>query len=126
MRIVKVPGDGNCLFHSCGYLLNVSASTLRHRVAHIIQSHSSEEINGVSIRQWIINQGYAHCPKCYPIAQSGTWGSDLELSIICHLYQCGIVIHDGTTLEKIIEFYPEMERKIHLAYDGNHYDAIEL
>jgi len=126
MRIINVPGDGNCLFYSCGYLLHINHTDLRKVIGHIIKYHSYLKINDTSISQWIETSEpyYGHE---YPISQNYTWGSELELAIISKLCKCQIIVHTSNDLDDIISTYgSNFTKTIHLAFGNMHYNPIIL
>lgn len=132
MSVVKSIGDGNCLFQSCEFLLNVPQGTLRKRIASEIRRNPDLQINGTSLKEWIkfffgyplpINE-YANL-----VEKNGYWGSALELTLISLIYHKTIyVIGTDATLnyKRVAEYHPEYKDPIFLLYSGDHYDAIDI
>lgn len=120
MRKIIIPGDGNCLFRSCGILLGIDHAKLRYQVCHILDKHKKRKIGDLTIREWLANYPSNYVSQ---LRMLGTQGDALCLSVISNLYERTIIVLDKNN-NKISEFFANFGIPIYIQYSGNHYDAL--
>jgi len=130
MGIVRISGDGNCLFAACAYFLPVCHHQVRRKVIHILEYHGDREIQGMSIRDWV---KITDSPENYieNMKKEGAHGDGLCLSIISTTYQRTIRIYarsqkNPNEFTQITEYFSEYGNPITLYYTGDHYDVFLL
>lgn len=133
-QLRKSIGDGNCLFRSLGYLLQVNHEHLRHGISKIIKRNPDLIINGEEIYKWVkwSNSYSKDNPRkiCKEYARrmkkNGTWGTGLEIMIVAFAF--GRTIHVMRRQNKkyiqVAEYFPEFGNDIYLLWYGAHYDAL--
>lgn len=130
MKRHRVRPDGNCLFASCGYHLQMKPCCLRTQVAQVIRDHPTMTVSDKPLLDWIEMAG--HDPKSYAhqMARPGVMGTGIELAIISILSRRSIRVYRAQSqqLERIAEYFPEFGRPISLLFSGpasgGHYDAL--
>lgn len=128
LRQFRVPGDGDCLFHSIGLTVGLPASTVRRNVVeHMLNSPSgkamllryaqSRTVKDPDLRTYL-----------RAMIRPGTWGGELELQSAADLYRRTVYVHLRRDPQNPLVFRPTHESSrpsIHLLYNGrNHYDAL--
>jgi len=116
-----IPSDNSCLFNSVAYALENKAKNksedMRALIAGIVLSDPltwNKAILGIP------NEAYVS-----KIVQSNTWGGSIELNILAANYKCEIAAWDVTS--KKCNIFGEgsgYKQRIHLLYDGVHYDVL--
>lgn len=132
MKIVNIEGDGNCLFHSCEYLMGLQNGTIRKRIADMIRNNPNLQISDTSLLDWIRyatgSTNIRETDYATLIERNGYWGSGLELTLISMVYRKSIYVirlyHNPPNYKKIAEYHPEFNDPLFLLYNGSHYDAI--
>ena len=122
-RVVKQPGDGNCLLHSLCHGLRrhggkENACALRQELAQFIEQHPNLEINGKTLEGWIrpgfssdtferwIHMSYSALEGCPPhledtsvssycrrLAQDGCRGGAIEMAVCAQLKQVNVHVY---------------------------------
>lgn len=125
MRVRKISGDGNCLFHSCAHLLLTCHCKVRESVSHIFKHHSDTLINNVKLSEWVKNSGYSS-NYGHEIGLFGTWGDEICLPVIALVYKRSIEVYtkDHDNFRILSKYYPEFGNPIRLLFHQNHYDAL--
>lgn len=133
LRQYRVPGDGDCLFHSIGLAMGLPASTVRRAVVeHLLNSS-----NGKAMLLRYAQSRTVKDPdlRTYlrAMIRSGTWGGELELQSAADLYRRTVYVHLRRDPQNPLVFRPthsgdslsSTRPSIHLLYNGrNHYDAL--
>merc|ERR1712176_912205 len=86
-RVVRQPGDGNCLFHSLAYGLDkVTAASLRGEICTFMEKNPSLSIAGTTLSEWIqMLSGTAVGPYAKKMAKSAQWGGAPEIAACSHM-----------------------------------------
>lgn len=131
LRQYRVPGDGDCLFHSIGLAIGLPALTVRRAVVeHLLNSS-----NGKAMLMRYVQSRTVKDPdlRTYlrAMIRSGTWGGELELQSAADLYRRTVYVHLRRDPQNPLVFRPTHTgdsstlASIHLLYNGrNHYDAL--
>ena len=134
MKRHRISGDGNCLYGSCSFHLRQCHRCLRKKVSKLINTKSNIKISGTSISDWIKWSGHG---KNYgnEMSKNGEWGSAIELSVICLIYNRAIKVYKILEVTKgdkkkkyytqMAEFFPEKGNPIRILWTGSHYDALK-
>ncbi|GBG28786.1 Ubiquitin thioesterase OTU1 [Hondaea fermentalgiana] len=95
-RIVTMPGDGNCLFHSLCYGLGgvENAGTLRRKIADFIARNPKLLIADTPLEDWV-NWDSNKSVREYAqrMARSG-WGGGIECAACSHLMHVNVHIYE--------------------------------
>jgi hypothetical protein len=139
-RVVRQPGDGNCLFHSLAYGLDdpaTNAHVLRRDLAAFLLENPSLRIAGGSLEDWVRwDTRSSLVAYARRIAISG-WGGGIELAtcsllknVNIHVYQSDArPLGRGTGKFKRISCFdsPNATKTVNVLYQGGtHYDALVL
>ncbi len=119
LKVIDVPGDGNCFFHALAIFLNNDADAIRQTAVNHIRENQSifseffdEEIESALTR----------------IEESGEWADNILIQAVANAFDIRINILnvEGRTIE--IQPYKqdriEFIREVKVFYTGNHYMAI--
>lgn len=129
MKIAHIPnnGNGNCLFQSCSYHLDVDHKTLRQQVSWIIHKYPDLPINNSPLREWIKWLNYDIIEYSNYISKDGVYGTALELTLISIMYRRCIRVKNPNNVQ-IAEYFPEFGNPFYLLFMGNpsngHYEAL--
>lgn len=130
---IPMPGDGNCMFHSISYGLNISHKVLREKIVNFILENPDFIINDTKLKDWIQwSENISYIKYAKNMAKNGIWGGGIELSIIPYIYNISIcVLQKGNIKDKykiISKFLrPNSKKIIFILYVGNcHYNYLEL
>ena len=126
MKIHPVPGDGNCMFYSCAFFLDIDHQELRHLVAQVMCDYPDLPISGIPLSIWIEETGYG---TCYPnhVAQDGFYGSALELTLISIMFRRTIYVFKQNSegeFKQIADYFPGFGNEFRLLWSGDHYNPI--
>mmetsp|Transcript_21415 Transcript_21415/g.25999 ORF Transcript_21415/g.25999 Transcript_21415/m.25999 type:complete len:315 (+) Transcript_21415:111-1055(+) len=133
-RIARMPGDGDCLFHSLAYGLGRSstARNLRREIAAFIAKNPSLEIAETPLRDWIrwdSNNSVSMYAKRMSIRG---WGGGIECAAFSHLKGINVHIYEkqrrSSGYKRISCFdVGTNKRTINVVYCGGvHYNALEI
>jgi len=136
--VMRMPGDGVCLFHSLAHGLNLlgwkeSGWSVRDRIASFIQEAPEFEITGTPLKCWvdwdskISVVGYAQ--KLY---QGLLWGGAIEMAVCAHIFSVDLGVYEedryNAKLSRISDFNTGQKKpygSVLLLYSGrSHYDAL--
>lgn len=130
-RVVRQPGDGNCLFHSLAYGLGSgTAASVRAEICAFMEQSPGLSIAGTSLAEWI--QMLAGCPVSQyarKMAKSAQWGGAPEIAACAHMRKVNIHVYErrGSGFELTVPFDVGGTRTVRVLYVGGvHYDALIL
>ena len=113
-KIVRMPGDGNCQFHSLAYPdldhVEVRKNVVRHieadweRFLPFVDEHESP---------MYVNQ----------MSKNATWGDELTLRAFSEVYDTTVKVFDARS-GRMISSYGSSPRVKALSYDGVHYNSL--
>lgn len=117
MEVVRIQGDGNCMFRALAHGSHRSHQQVRHEVAEWMNHHwekdcapflSDEERNGYLSR----------------MRRDGTWGGELELSAYHRLTGDTVCVWDAS--RSLVQSYGNKgdDDAVHLLFHGCHYDRL--
>ena len=115
----------SCLFNSFDQALGISNS--REQICDYIENNLNEEINGETIRNWIIysanDMNLDINSYMNKMRHSSTWGGGPELMIASKMYNVIIVVvKDNKEIEfNSLGLNHNKDRIIYLNYNGSHY-----
>jgi hypothetical protein len=143
-RVIRQPGDGNCLYHALAHGLGsgTSAGALRRELAEWVKGHPTERIADTPLSDWVLWDS-GECAQEYArrMARSG-WGGGIEMAACARLRRVNIHVYERKggssmgTFKRISCFdVPRTggvraggtpARTLHVLYCGGvHYDALE-
>merc|ERR1712232_498880 len=96
-RVVKQPGDGNCLYHSIAYGLEaqMTAATLRAEIASYMEHHPDLHIAGTPLSDWIrMLTGSEVVPYARKMAKGAQWGGAPEIAVCSHMKRVNIHVYE--------------------------------
>jgi len=97
-RVVTMPGDGNCLFHSLSYGLRsgVNARQLRRQIAEFIGRNPKLEIAETPLKDWVKwDSGRSVSEYAQRMAMGG-WGGGIECAACSRLMGVNVHIYERT------------------------------
>jgi len=135
-KVVRQPGDGNCLFHSLAYVLGgEKAAPLRKKICEFMQDHPELDISGTSLTDWLQMSAQCAVPEyCKRMARAGEWGGAPELAVCARMKGVNVHVYQpaGSGFELVAPFYGNEDgtpsnRTVTVVYVGQmHYDALLL
>lgn len=131
-RVIRQPGDGNCLFHSMSYGLgDCDARSLRSEICNFINEHPNLKICETPLRDWIKWDSGSSCAEYSRKMSRGAWGGGIEMAICSQIRKVNIHVYQksSSSYTRISAFdYPNEARKrrvVRVVYTGSmHYDAL--
>lgn len=129
-RVVRQPGDGNCLFHSLAYGLGgqATATNLRLDICSFMEKNPSLSIAGTSLAEWIqMLAGSSVQQYAKKMAKSAQWGGAPEIAACAHMRQVNVHVYErkGTAFELTVPFDVGSSKTVSVLYVGGvHYDAL--
>ncbi len=125
-HIVRMKGDGNCLFHAIGDQINETHVVVRKKIVQYMKTHADMFAPYLEEEYETFDKYLKH------MARPRTFGGDKELMAAANVYNATIVVHapDG----HVHSFAPDNAAPamdIHLVYstmdvDEGHYDSVRL
>ena len=141
-RIRRIYGDGNCLFRAMSFIITGSESQhfeIRTSIiAHMLRIPELLTGRGVDGHNNYLSyyHGGYHSVENYLVrtnmADDGTWGTDLEMSLLAHMLD--IVVYSYKAGQLWIACFPKgidhslpedvNKKSIYIYYTGNHYNVV--
>lgn len=124
MMVVKVAGDGDCLFHALAYLAdnNEPGSALRTRVANYLEEHAMDQ--PPAFQTFWFEEADS--------LRAGEWGGMTAVTAYSSMAHVRVTVHTKLPNNNVLvtdythEDVHGEARKIHILYNGdNHYDALQ-
>ena len=123
MMVVKVAGDGDCLFHALAHLAgnNEPGSALRMRLANYMEEHAMDQQPEFQT-VWFEEA---------ESLRAGEWGGMTAVTAYSHMANVRVMAHTRLpNNDMLVEDYAHEDvgeaSIIHILYNGdNHYDALE-
>mmetsp|Transcript_6241 Transcript_6241/g.9873 ORF Transcript_6241/g.9873 Transcript_6241/m.9873 type:complete len:200 (-) Transcript_6241:51-650(-) len=156
VRVIRMPSDGSCLFHSFAYALGdkFDATQLRSQLASFILENPSLEIGGAKLEDWIkwdTGKTVGHYAKRINLGGLGGWGGGIECAAFARLFSTRVDVYepfqsnrrtitrrlkrkredDSCSHLKRMSCFDFSEdskdrRTVNVVYVGCHYNALEL
>jgi len=129
-KVVRQPGDGNCLFHSMAYGLgDGNASILRAAICTFMEQNPGLSIAGTPLTEWIqMLAGSEVNTYARKMAKGAQWGGAPEIACCAHLKKVNIHVYEERkkgAYELTVPFDVCGSRTISVLYVGGvHYDAL--
>ena len=125
-KIIKVLGDGNCLFQSISYLRKGEEkyhSEIRHQVIKYMEE------NKTNYESYIDGPWSQHIKKlCKTEGGSEIWGTEAEICAASNLYDTNIVIYSKINNQVIKQTFESQNKthnmEINILLENNHYDPL--
>ena len=97
LEVVKMPGDGSCLFHALAYMrdgvTNVArARIMRRSIVNAMLANPSIVIGGSSIAEWVQRDSGQDITRYASTMAGNAWGGGLEVAVF------GVVMHTGVSV----------------------------
>ena len=121
----NVEADGNCFFRAISYI--ITGSETQHleireaiisymlSIEHLLIGHDSTghanflvPLNINSVQQYIDNTG---------MARNGTWGTDIEMLIVSHMFTCNVYSYDANSNTWAVFSPTNIERRLPRTYN---------
>lgn len=134
-RVIRQPGDGNCLFHSMSFGLgDCNATSLRLEICEFIRRHPNFKICETTLQDWIKWDSRTTCSEYARKMSRGSWGGGIEMAVCSRIRKVNIHVYQkksSTGYTRISAFdYPENAQKrptLRILYQGGvHYDALSI
>mmetsp|Transcript_48140 Transcript_48140/g.75188 ORF Transcript_48140/g.75188 Transcript_48140/m.75188 type:complete len:211 (+) Transcript_48140:684-1316(+) len=129
-RVVRQPGDGNCLFHSMSYgIQGANAGSLRREIANFIKANPNLEIADTPMKDWVKwDSGTSVAEYANRMAVTG-WGGGIEMAACSHCRRVNVHVYERGpygSYKRISCFdAPSARATVHVLYCGGvHYDAL--
>lgn len=135
--VVRMPGDGTCLFHSIAYGLGAlghqeDGHTIRQRVCKFIAQKQDFEISGTPLRSWVDWDSQLTVNNyCSRLAGGSFWGGAIEMAACTQIFGVDIGVYEegyyGGGFNRISDFLCDNRPRgaVLLVYSGRaHYDAL--
>lgn len=115
MHVKRMPGDGNCLFHSLSYPHGDHRMVRACIVRHIAKNwHEFRHFVATEERRDYLRQ----------MIRPGTWGDELVLRAFSDLAQRRVRVH-APSLDVLAEYgNPESDKVVNVLFHGYHYDVL--
>ena len=118
VRVVRMRGDGNCMFRALAHPEEKDYPIARHMVVKRLAKHWDSYYKDYVEEEH--RDGYLE-----GMARDGTWGGQLELQAFCNAAKCPVQVFLARDPSKVhtvygASFHGTPKR---LLYDGAHYDA---
>jgi len=140
VRVMRMPGDGSCVFHSIAFGLKAlgyeeNGHMVRQKVARFIAERPDTEITGTPLRSWIewdsrmsVNSYAAR------LAEGNCWGGAIEIAACAHIFAVDFAVYEeewnGSGFRRISDFITDAVKPygaVMLLYSGRaHYDAMQF
>lgn len=137
-RVVRMPGDGACLFHSLAFGLHrlgyrqEDGLRIRSRVARFMYDNPEFKITGTPLRSWIAWDSHVSVDSYVERLASGrVWGGAIEMAAVAEIFQVDVVVYEKDYfggVQRISDFLTDKQPRgvVTVMYSGrNHYDALE-
>eukprot|EP01062_Namystynia_karyoxenos_P010367 TRINITY_DN1367_c0_g2_i1.p1 TRINITY_DN1367_c0_g2~~TRINITY_DN1367_c0_g2_i1.p1 ORF type:complete len:369 (+),score=101.30 TRINITY_DN1367_c0_g2_i1:86-1108(+) len=133
-RVIRQPGDGNCLYHSLSYGLGgPGASALRRDLADWVRQHPNEEIAETPIKDWVLWDSRLSPDQYARRMGISGWGGGIELAACSRAKRVNVHVWENDRLSRgyrrisCFDCPGGSARTINVIYQGGvHYDAIEF
>lgn len=134
--VVRMPGDGSCLFHSVAFGLRAAGyqedgRSVRARAANFILQNPEFQISGTPLRDWIHWDSQATVREyAYRLSAGGLWGGAIEMAACAEIFAVDVAVYeeDYRGFRRISDFLTEGTPRgtVFLVYLGrSHYDALQ-
>jgi len=134
-RVIRQPGDGNCLFHSLSHGLQpgTSAQALRREIATFLKQNPALQIAGDTLEEWVRwDSNSSVSSYARRMAVSG-WGGGIEMACCSLLKKVNVHVYEGMGIGCNSDFKriscfdsPNAAKTVHVLYQGGvHYDALQ-
>ena len=142
----RMPGDGNCLYHSLSFGLNKipkcsewTAQQLRLHLAHWVAEHPTVEVAGQQLKTWILWDSNSSVKEYAATMTKGVarpshsvgWGGSIECIACSFSFNVNVIVFTPTSRggqRCIAVFVPPGggAHTVHLVYSGgDHYNVYE-
>lgn len=131
-RVVSMPGDGSCLFHSLSYGLSdrPSASSLRRDICAYMVKNPDMTIADTAIKDWIKYDSDDTVQAYADRMRGGVWGGGIEMAVLHRMRNVNVHVYERFRegYKRISAFdSAEARQTVSILYQGrNHYDAISI
>lgn len=135
--VVRMPGDGSCLFHSIAYGLGAlghheDGRSIRQRVANFMAQKPDCEVAGTPLRSWVNwDSGTTVNSYCSRLSGGSFWGGGLEMAAAAQLFSVDVAVYEEDYywggFRRISDFLCDTRPigAVLLVYSGRaHYDAL--
>ncbi|MES2204189.1 MAG: hypothetical protein V4496_03110 [Pseudomonadota bacterium] len=123
LRLEKVPGDGNCLYHAIAFYCRYDYRDLRNRVVSEMRAHPENYRPFVS---GLLSSGKTYEDYVNGVA-ADQWGDDPEIqALVCYMRRPILIVYPNGRIahRDMLDKYPD-KSPIFVYYNGhNHYDAL--
>ena len=95
-RVVRQPGDGNCLFHSMSYGLRdgSTARSLRAEIMSFIRANPTLEISDTPLKDWVKWDTGSSVTSYTAKMAMGGWGGGIEMAAAARLKRVNVEVYE--------------------------------
>ena len=115
-RIVRVAGDGNCLFRALAHAVHLDHATVRSALTEHVAAHWSSRYE----------QFVPECDRASYLCRMrrhGTWGDELMLAAFAAVFCRTVVVHRSDSFAEVAR-YGDARAVTRVLFDGSHYDVL--
>lgn len=137
--VVRMPGDGSCLFHSIAYGLGAfgcqeDGYSIRQRVSNFIAQKPECQIGGTPLSSWVNwDSGVNVSSYCSRLSAGGFWGGAIEMAACAQIFSVDVAVYEqeyySGAFNRISDFLCDVMPRgaVLLVYSGRaHYDALRV
>lgn len=139
VRVMRMPGDGSCVFHSIAFGLKAlgyeeNGHMVRQKVARFITERPDTEITGTPLRCWIEwDSRMSVSSYAARLAEGNCWGGAIEIAACAQIFAVDFAVYEeewnGGGYRRISDFITDAVKPygaVLLLYSGRaHYDAMQ-
>jgi hypothetical protein len=132
LEIVKVSGNGSCLFNAIEVHVKIDPKQLRQMVADAVVPNAEVKYNNVTLREWIFDEEGMTPEKYAADMREGKWGGQTELHLLAQSLKTPITVYAQPekgvfTLQhtfKPVSGGNDSAEPIRVLFGNQHYDAL--
>lgn len=131
-KLVRQPGDGNCLFHSLAHVLpgKIKAASLRKKICEYMEDFPALDISGTPLAEWVQMASQSSVEDySRRMQRTGEWGGAPEIAVCARMEGLDVCVYQPVDdeFELMAEFLGGGSGSsiVHILYSGRmHYDAL--
>ena len=133
-QIIKMVGDGDCLYHSLSYKLDSTNHYIENTVLNFIENNPDYIIHDIKLQEWILyDTGLNMENYIKQLQKTELYPGPIEIQIFCKLFQKNVHIYEtvkGKYVNTHSIYYDQTDKStdnnLTVYYSPYHYDYIEI
>ena len=120
-RVVRMRGDGNCLFRALSQCDGENHQAVREKVVRHLRTHWD------SVYQSFVSDEEKRDDYLTTLSRPGVWGDELCLAAYSAVYRCPVRVYAATAPHALLAHYGATRRGgavRRVLYNGCHYDSL--